>query len=187
MTILTDEEIAKRVQEKDTNSFGILVERYEKRIVRYGRKFLSGNEDIQDIVQDIFVKAYTNIQSFDTERKFSSWLYRIAHNEFVNALKKRKKYSLSFFDPDTVFPPLFSKESTDGEIHIQEMQDMLSVSLDKLGPKYREPLILYYLEDMDYKEIAEVLHIPSSTVGIRLKRGKQALKRIYDTFNKDHD
>jgi len=187
MIRLTDEEIAKRVQRGDTNSFGILVESYEKRITRYGRKFLSGNEDIQDIVQDIFIKAYTNIQSFDTERKFSPWLYRIAHNEFVNALKKRKKYSLSLFDPDMVFPQLFSKETADAKVHIREIQEMLNFSLDKLGLKYREPLILYYFEDLDYKEISEVLHIPSSTVGIRLKRGKQALKSIYDKLNKAHD
>lgn len=186
MTILTDEEIAKRVQGEDTNSFGILVERYEKRITRYGRKFLSGNEDIQDIVQDIFLKAYTNIQSFDTERKFSSWLYRIAHNEFVNALKKRKKYAVFFFDLDTVFPQLFSKETTDGKVHTREIQDMLSRCLDKLGPKYREPLILYYFEDMNYREISEVLHMPSSTVGVRLKRGKQMLRHIYDKLNKNH-
>jgi len=187
MTTLTDEEIANRAQQGDTNSFGILVERYEKRITRYGKKFLSRNEDIQDIVQDVCIKAYTNSQGFDAERKFSPWLYRIAHNEFVNALKKRKRYSLSFFDPDTLFPQLSSKETADAKVHIQEIQDMLNCSLDKLGLKYREPLILYYFEDLDYKEISEVLHIPSSTVGVRLKRGKQALKRIYDTLNKDHD
>ena len=187
MTKLTDEEIAKRVQGGDIDSFGVLIERYEERITRYGKKFLSGNEDLQDIVQDIFIKAYVNIQSFDTKRKFSPWLYRIAHNELVNALKKRKKYFVSLFDPDTIFPQLFSKDTADAKVHTQEMQDMLNRCLDKLGPKYREPLILYYFEDMDYREIAQVLHIPSSTVGVRLRRGRQTLKRICDKLNKNYE
>jgi len=105
-----DEEIAKQVQLKNIELFGVLISRYEEKIKRYGRKFLSEKEDIEDIVQKIFIKAYRNIQSFDSKRKFSSWLYRIAHNEFVNELKKKKRDSLRFFDPDVIFPYLASNE-----------------------------------------------------------------------------
>jgi len=171
----TDEEIARLVQSGDINLFGKLIERYEEKIKRYGKKFLAGSEDIEDIVQDVFIKAYENIQSFDTKRKFSSWLYRIAHNEFVNALKKHKKRPLSFFELDIILPHL-SAEEINQKIDNQEILKNLDAYLDKLSLKYREPIILYYIEELSYKEIADVLHIPISTVGIRLKRAKEKIK-----------
>ncbi len=174
----TDEEIAARVQRGDIDSFGMLMERYQQKMARYARKFLFEGEDIDDLVQDTFIKAYANIKSFDTSRKFSSWLYRIAHNEFINAIKKKTRSRLMAIDFDTVLPHLHAKETADSDIHREELQLMLDSSMAKLKPKYREPLVLYYIEEMDYKEIADVLKIPVSTVGIRLKRGKEQLKRL---------
>ena len=85
----TDEETVLQVQDGDTESFGILVERYEAKMMRYAHRFLFGYHDAEDLMQEVFIKAYTNIQSFDTKRRFSSWLYRIAHNEFINAIKRK--------------------------------------------------------------------------------------------------
>src|SRR3954470_6961664 len=98
----TDEQIALAVQSGRSEKFGELVERYEAKLLRYARKFLLDPEDAQDIVQDIFIKAYENLQSFDATRRFSPWIYRIAHNEFVNALKKRESRKTIFtIDFDT--------------------------------------------------------------------------------------
>ena len=83
---ISDEKIAARVQEDEIEAFGILVERYEVKMLRYGKKFLTQYEDIEDAVQDVFIKAYTNIQSFNTSMSFSPWLYRIAHNTFINVI-----------------------------------------------------------------------------------------------------
>ena len=95
MEEVTDEAITKRVQQGDVEAFALLMDRYEKKITRYARKFLSQPDDVKDIVQDVFVKVYVNIKSFDVKRRFSPWIYRIAHNEFVNALKKNKASKLS--------------------------------------------------------------------------------------------
>ncbi len=171
---ISDENIAERVQQGDRESFGLLVDRYEAKMLRYGRKFLQ--RDIEDLVQDIFIKAYTNIKSFRTDMKFSPWLYRIAHNEFVNALKKQSRLPLAFFDFDTMFPHIYAPETADQEAQDREIRGLLDTTLDKLDSKYREPLVLYYLEEMNYQEIAEVLHIPVSTVGVRLNRAKALLK-----------
>src|SRR3954463_6498094 len=92
----TDEQVALAVQAGASNRFGELVERYEAKLLRYARKFLLDPDDAQDIVQDIFIKAYENLQSFDVSRRFSPWIYRIAHNEFVNALKKRESRRTMF-------------------------------------------------------------------------------------------
>lgn len=175
----SDEEIALRVQKGDQASFGVLVERYEAKMYRYGRKFIAGMEDIQDIVQDVFVKAYVNIKSFDSTRKFSSWLYRIAHNEFVNALKKTSRRPFLYLDTDTLLPHLVAEDRTDTVATDGETKIAMEKCLTLLTPKYREPLILYYYEELSYLEIADILHIPIATVGVRLNRGKRELKSIY--------
>ncbi len=180
---LTDESVALEVQQGDVQKFGTLVERYEAKLKRYAQRFLFGYEDAQDMVQDVFLKAYTNLQSFDTSQKFSPWIYRIAHNEFINAIKKKGREPLSFFDPDTLFPHPIAKERPDTELHEQELKTMLDECLDKLDPKYREPLVLYYFEDLDYQSIAEIMHIPTSTVGVRINRGKAMLQKIYQSLH----
>ena len=175
----SDEEIAALVRAGDIDFFGVLIHRYKEKMIRYARKFLSDHEDINDIIQEIFIKAYTNIQSFDTKRKFSSWLYRIAHNKLVNTLKKRKKNTLPLFELDTFLPHSLRDDSLSQNIDRQDIQEMINKCLDRLKPKYREPIILYYLENLSYKEIAEVMRIPISTVGIRIKRAKEIMKSIF--------
>lgn len=175
----TDEYIAGQVQTGNVQSFGTLVERYEEKLRRYARRFLFGYTDAEDLVQDVFVKSYTNIQSFDTSRSFSSWIYRIAHNEFINAIKKKGKEPLPFFDADTLFPHPKASSQPDTDLAKQELLDMLNGSLEALDPKYREPLVLYYYEDMDYNQIAEVLQIPASTVGVRILRARNKLQGIH--------
>ena len=132
MEAITDEEIAKRVQSGDVEAFAQLVERYEKKITRYARKFLSHPDDIKDVVQDVFVKAYINVKSFDVKRRFSPWIYRIAHNEFVNALKKRKSEKLSFIDFDFLFPHPVAKESADRDVDRQDLRRELESYLEDL-------------------------------------------------------
>jgi RNA polymerase sigma-70 factor, ECF subfamily len=175
--VITDEQIAIRVQQGDTASFGLLVERYEQKMLRYARKFLFGYEDGEDQVQEVFIKAYVNIRSFDAARKFSSWIYRIAHNEFINAIKRKKREPLPFFDPDTLFPHPLSPQDVERETGEKELRAALDRGLDSVDVKYREPLVLFYFEGLDYKEIADILRLPVSTVGIRLKRGREALKK----------
>jgi RNA polymerase sigma factor (sigma-70 family) len=179
MTSETDEVVARRVQGGESEAFGDLVERYQGKLLRYARKFLLDPDDAKDIVQDIFIKAYQNIQSFDATRRFSPWVYRIAHNEFVNALKKRKASRTVFaFDIDTLFPHLPAAETADSATLERDLRKTLDEHLQRVDAKYREPLILYYLEGMDYKEISEILQIPISTVGVRLARARAMLRKI---------
>ncbi len=179
----TDEAIAAAVQQGDTHAFKTLLERYEAKISRYGRRFLSNAEDIADLVQGIFIKAYVNIKSFDSERRFSPWIYRIAHNEFVNALKKTKREPFFILEADTIFPTLPAKERSDDDILSDELKQNMERTLNSIGAKYREVLILYFYEELSYQDIADVLHIPISTVGVRLKRAKEELKKKYVELN----
>jgi len=179
----SDEQITALVQTGRTDLFGVLVLRYEKSIWRYGRKFISDCDDIEDAVQDIFIKAYKNIQSFDAKRKFSTWLYRIAHNQFVNILKKKKFSPLSLFEFDTFLPQKLIKDDLQQKVIEKEMRELMGKCIDELDAKYKEPLVLHYFEDLNYREISEIMQIPVSTVGVRLKRGRELLSSIW----KNHD
>ena len=176
----TDEELVKEVQRGDIQSFGILVDRYEEKIKRYAKRFLFDREDANDITQDVFMKAYVNIRSFDSSRRFSPWIYRIAHNQFVNELKKKRRERIVTFDLDVLFPHPKAKEAADTEANRQDLRRLLDTHLEKLPPKYREPLTLYYFEEMEYREIAEILRVPVATVGIRLRRGKLLMKKLME-------
>lgn len=174
---VSDSEVVERVRAGETDAFRFLIERYENKLLRYARKFLLNSDDSRDLVQDVFMKAYANLRSFDTKRKFSSWLYRIAHNEFINALKKRSIFpTIPLPDTDIILPSLLSRTVEEAAIDREARRD-IDRGLDELDPKYREPLILYYFEELSYQEIADILQIPPATVGVRLKRGRDMLKK----------
>lgn len=185
-TSLTDEVLVERVKRGDAEAFGTLMERYEPKLMRYGRKFLADRDDITDLVQDAFVRAYQNIQSFDTALRFSPWMYRIAHNEFVSALRKRSRSPVTFVDFDALVSHPVYDDPAPREREQKEMRALIDAGLEKVGAKYREVLVLYYLEELSYREIADVLQVPVSTVGIRLKRGKEALTAVYKNNEQVH-
>lgn len=178
-TTLSDEELAKKVQSGEDNYFGVLMERYQAKIFRYGRKFLSNEENIEDVVQDVFIKTYENIKSFDTAQRFSPWIYRIAHNTYINALKKHSRGPVYMFDFDTLISHTVIDNPIEKEQEQKEMKKIVDRGLSELEPKYREIVVLYYLEDLSYREIADVLQIPIGTVGIRIMRAKEMLREIY--------
>ncbi len=173
----TDEELVRLVLKNKTEAFDILARRYEKKLLRYGKKFLYNYENIEDVVQNVFIKTYINIKSFDLSKKFSPWIYRIAHNEFINIIKKKKKETLLFFEADVIFS-FAGKEDFLKDIETREEKEEIEKHLSKLKVKYREPIVLYYFEEKDYQEISDILKIPVSTVGTRLKRGRSEIKKL---------
>lgn len=182
MTVMSDQEIALLVQNGKKDAYGLLIERYEDKIFRYGRRFLLDTNDIVDIVQDVFIKAYININEYDCSRSFSSWIYRIAHNEYINKIKKKKSVPFSFFEwnGDLFFPHPVANEKADAWANEKFDKEMVEKILQDLAPKYREIIILSFFEELSYQEISDILRIPISTVGVRLRRAKATLKKIYE-------
>ncbi|KND50328.1 MAG: RNA polymerase sigma-70 factor, ECF subfamily [Parcubacteria bacterium C7867-003] len=146
-------------------------------------KFLVDNDNIEDVVQDVFIKAYTNIKSFDTTQRFSPWIYRIAHNTYINAIKKNSINPLYLFDFDTLLSHTVVEDPIEKEREQEEIKRFVDKGLSSIEAKYREILVLYYIEDLSYKEIADILHIPISTVGVRIMRAKSVLKEKYKELN----
>lgn len=182
----TDEQIVKKVISGDLDAYGVLVDRYTLKLKRYAQRFLFDFDDREDLVQEVFLKSYVNLQGFDSGRKFSPWIYRIAHNEFVNALKRRERIPVILPDPEIVFPNLIAPETANDWSEKNEARAFIDKVVTTLEAKYREILILYYFEDLSYGEISDVLHIPISTVGVRLNRGRVAVKktiaRLYPNY-----
>ena len=182
----SDEVLAHAVGEGNTQAFNELMRRYEEKLLRYGRRFLARQEDVEDAVQDVFLRTYTNIRSFNPAYRFSPWIYRIAHNVFVNVLRKNAHRSFAFIDFDTFISPLGAEEEMLSESERASLRASLERGLLKIDPKYREVLILHYFDELSYDEIAEVLHIPTGTVGVRLKRGREALRKIETSLHEHY-
>jgi RNA polymerase sigma-70 factor, ECF subfamily len=176
----TDEELASAVQGGDIELFGELILRYEAKLKRYARKFLRSNDEIEDLVQDVFIKTYTGIRSFDTTQRFSPWIYRIAHNLFVNELKRKSRAGMSFFDTDAILPFLAATETADADHLRKEVAEHIDTLLESLSPKYREVIVLHYIEGLSYQEISEIIKVPINTVGVRLLRGRKQLEEVYE-------
>jgi len=180
----TDEQIIARVP-TDREVFGYIIDRYEDKLRRYLRRLMPGlQEDTDDLLQDIFVKVYVNAHGFDTSLKFSSWIYRIAHNEAVSWLRKKK------VRPDTVelgddeFTTFV--ESADIARDFKETRlakDEVKRVLADMSDKYRTVLVLRFLEGKNYEEIGDILTVPGGTLATLIHRAKKEFSSIYTTHH----
>lgn len=176
VTEMPDEYIVAMVTSGNVEAYGEIMKRYEPRLKRYVVYLIHNDAMASDVVQDTFIKAYKNMRSFNAKYKFSSWIYRIAHNEAMNAIKREKHID---YDHDVSEIAESSYEPTIIEdIDAGILKDDVKACLDNLDLKYREVLMLQYFEHMKYSEIADVLHAPTATIGVWAARGKTMLKVI---------
>jgi RNA polymerase sigma-70 factor (ECF subfamily) len=175
----TDEELAGLIPD-NPDFYYILMQRYEAKILRYIRRISNfPKETTEDLGQEIFLKAYENINDFDKSLKFSSWLYRIARNHVVSHWRKNKyeKMFLSF-DADENFKNMFEAEDNlTKELEKKLTGEFVGKILSALREDYREVLVLRFLEDKNYEEIGDILKKPIGTVGTLVSRAKKELKR----------
>lgn len=178
-TELKDEEITRMVKKGDKDAFGILVDRYEVKLSRYINRFVFNTNDNDDLLQNVFIKVYQNINSFNDSLRFSPWIYRITHNEIVNYIRKTKHEIFGIIDWDTILPIDLHSNKWNEEIDKEKLITNLDSIIRTIPEKYKEVIVLFYLEEKDYKDISEILKIPISTVGVRLGRAKQLIKKQY--------
>lgn len=178
----TDEEIVSLVL-KDKDYFSNIVLRYEAPLRRYVRRLLLlTNEECDDLLQDIFVKAYSNINSFNVSLKFSSWIYRIAHNESISHYRKKKIRSgqISLEDDPELVSGLMSEIDIFEDSQKEMDKTVLLEAIEEINVKYREIIILKFFEEKDYTEISDILKIPSGTVATWLSRAKKELGKVLE-------
>jgi len=175
---LSDEALVELVREENQEWYREVVKRYQTKLMRYATGLIGDEDKAADVVQEAFLKAFVNLQGFNLKKKFSSWLYRIVHNEAINFLKKHQK-EISLEKNQWIEQTLKSDQEVEKEFSRRETKFILHQSLKELPLKYRSPLILFYFEEKTYEEISDVLRIPLGTVGTQINRGKKMLKIIY--------
>jgi RNA polymerase sigma-70 factor (ECF subfamily) len=179
----TDAEIVKLAIQND-QYFGILIERYEKKMFAYiSRLAVLNKETIEDLLQEVFIKVYQNLNDFDEQFSLSSWIYRITHNVVISHLRNVKRTPIVKSMNDEDFNKNFidllpSDVDIPKEIARKEVGKRVHRSLLELPEKYREVLVLYYLEDKSYKEISDILERSIGSVSVLINRAKLKFKAI---------
>ena len=181
---ITDVELV-QLSLENKEFFRHIILRYESKLSQYIKRMTNVNqEESQDILQDIFIKVYRNLNGFNQNLQFSSWIYRIAHNEIINYYHKNKsraniaKISLNNDDILSLSEQITDSGDQYTQLALQENADKIREILAKLPNKYREVLVLRYLEEKKYDEISDILRKPPGTVATLINRGKLKLKKI---------
>jgi len=170
---LSDNEIVEKVRTSDQELYSVIIDRYQKKLIRYAYNLIKNEDKAIDIVQESFVKAYINLNDFNIEKKFSSWIYRIVHNQAINLAKKYQKETLLLENWD-----FKSDDNIESDFEEKEVIEKVEKCLKEIPLLYSEPLSLYYIDEKSYEEISDILRIPMGTVATRINRAKKLMKNI---------
>jgi len=181
--------LVRRCLAGDALAWEEIVQRYHRRIYNICYRFAGSPDDAQDLTQEVFIKMYRTLNSYDLGRgAFMTWVTTVTRNLLVDHFRKSKQdrmtdsldtvtsehedaMPLSEQIPDKAAPP-------DRGVQSREMREAVHRALQKLSPELREAVILRDLQDMDYREIAGVLRVPEGTVKSRINRGRAELARL---------
>jgi RNA polymerase sigma-70 factor (ECF subfamily) len=163
----------------DLEAFGELVRRYQKPVFRIVLRMVRSPDDADDLTQDTFVRAHRGLKTFKDEYDFHPWLYRIAVNQAINFLNKRKRQAAADLDevPEGDIRAGPEPESPLQSASRQELLTRLESALDKLPEEQRTVFLLRVQEGLSYEEIAETMETPKGTVMSRLARARMALRK----------
>lgn len=167
----------------DQRAFAELVELYKDKIFHLTYRMLNNRHEAEDMVQETFLRVYRNLEKYDHNQKFSTWIYRIATNLCIDRLRRRKPtYSLDAELNDQEgsdgYAMLPSDERTpEGETLLLETQTIIRDAIATLPPKYKTVMVLRYLQDMSLQEISEVVDLPVTTIKTRVHRGREYLRK----------
>jgi RNA polymerase sigma-70 factor, ECF subfamily len=175
----TDVELA-GLSLENPDYFFCLLKRYEDKLLRYVIGFSGlSRDDAEDILQEVFIKTYRYLNDFDSRLKFSSWIYRIAHNHTISYLRKknvRPSVGLEGEEAERLADEFSIVRELDGKIE----REKINAILEKMDDKYREVMILRFIEGKDYVEISDILQKPVSTVGNLISRGRKIFREEYE-------
>jgi len=163
-----------------------LMQRYEGRLLAYINRLINvSNGEAEDILQEVFIKTYQNLNGFDLNLKFSTWVYRITYNQVISFFRKNKKHTTNLTDKDSealilnIADELNLKQAVAQKIDAKLIREAIS----DLDSKYRDVLVLKFLEDKDYNEISDIIKKPVATVGTLINRAKNKIKEALKQYD----
>jgi len=165
----------------NTAAFAVLIDRHKDLVFTIVMNITRNREDAEEVAQDVFLKAFRKLDSFRMESGFQTWLYRIAYNEAISKIRKKKVKLLDLEEEFTEFIPEEEVEEEVGGLDEQEQKLVVSRILDTLPETDRALVTLFYLEDHTISDISGITGLGESNVKVRLHRVR---KRIYSDLQK---
>ena len=161
-------------------AFGYLVNRHKDRAYNLAFRICGNREEAEEIAQDAFIKAYNSLNSFKRQSSFATWLYRIVFNTAVSVIRSRKKEILSLEDFPAEFSDFIETNITEDEAEKEYKRFILNFALRKLEEEDRGLITLYYFEELDADEIAEITGISKANIKVRLFRARQKMLAVIE-------
>jgi RNA polymerase sigma-70 factor (ECF subfamily) len=187
-----DAQLVARTQEGDVAAFDQLVVKYTPRLYGLVYNMTSNHEDTNDLLQDVFSKAYKSIRGFRGKSSFYTWIHSIAVNMTLNFLKKRgRRFNLSLDDVDTSiqndkeFLELTQSSSPVREADLSELQVRLNEAMQKLSDEHRAVVTMFHIQGMPHAEISKILRVSEGTVRSRLFYANRQLQNYLEEFRKN--
>ena len=187
-----DQQLVARTQAGDVAAFDQLVVKYSSRLYGLVYNMTSNHEDTNDLLQDVFSKAYKSIRGFRGKSSFYTWIHSIAVNMTLNFLKKRgRRFNLSLDDVDASiqndkeFLELTQSSSPVREADLSELQVRLNEAMMKLSDEHRAVVTMFHIQGMPHAEISKILRVSEGTVRSRLFYANRQLQNYLEEFRKD--
>ena len=179
---MTENDLIRKCKKGNREAFNALFSRYQSQVINIAYSMLSDREDACDAAQEVFVKVYRSIASFNEKSSFSTWLYRITANTCADFLRKRQRggniISINApSDDGREFDIEDENSSVDEQMELSERQAAVRAAISELKEEHRIIITLCDLEGLGYDEISRILKIPPGTVKSRINRARSALKK----------
>jgi RNA polymerase sigma-70 factor (ECF subfamily) len=180
-------ELIRKAKRGDREAFSVLIERYQRRVIGVAFAVVHNSEDALELAQETFVRAYENLDSFESRSSFSTWLYRIAANLAIDLRRRERRHSvLRGEEAESEIDRLPSSIGDSfAEFSRGELNRRLRSALDELTPEHRAVILLREVEGLSYDEISDILRCPRGTVMSRLHYARNKLRGILKTVEQD--
>lgn len=184
---LSDKDVIEHARAGRESAFRELIRRYERPVFSVVYRMVRDRELSEDLTQDTFIKVLNALDRYDPSYKFSSWIFKIAHNTTIDHLRKKEVDTLSLDGSPhartqeqaeaTSFTPADRGQDPEGYTHSQEIGSGIEAAIAELRPQYREAILLWHVEGRPYDEIADIMDLPLGTVKTYIHRGRNELRK----------
>ena len=178
---MDETELILKFKQGDKSTFRPLVEKYQDSVINTCYRFLRNKEEAEEAAQEVFLKVYLSLDSYQPKSKFSTWLFKIVVNFCLNKLRDKKKFLSFQLEEDLPSSP---EDQPDRSLEKEELKRLVRDAIDSLPENQRTAILLNKYEDLSYQDMAKILDCSVSAVESRLCRAKENLKKKLDPYIK---